>query len=367
MTAERSWKVITDDRETEGVEILIMANRANFTNGLPLIGDAYQTDNVLIPWLRCIGLVPEQDGDDPYFWNVRASYTSDFQSELAGNAGTTGGNTGAGGNIGTGGGMQPNPLLRPQQVSYSTRVRKKLLERDANGKAAVNAAGERFAQPLEEDEYNLVITIKRNKATFNRVQAWTYVGTVAEVAWEGYAVRAPRITNWTGDPAEESNVFYYVETIEIEVQWPNWDIEALNEGTYSFSDDGTHTKEDIDMLANHGIPQNGKILLDALGHALPRTNIPLAVLAGNRTVAPSSMFNIKATADRPLNIRSVNIVNGAAVYTEEEVIVTAVAATTFTAIFANAHAAGAIVTGVPTYETFQRRVANFTTQLGISI
>lgn len=350
----RVFDAFTDYGGTGQIEVMV-------ATGIPRATDYYLTPDEYDTGAFVTDIDPQQQGDNPLHWKVTVQYSSDVQIERTGaNQGT---NTGTGS---TGGNLLANPLLRRPTVDFGTRVRQGIAEFDYSDpvQAYSNSAGEKFDPPVEKDIYNLLLTITKNTATFDEATSWQYIDAVNELPFKiqrravkgvlpvcfSYPRRSMRIVDWTGKEREENDVVFYENNLQIEVQYPNWDDDILNQGTFSISNDGAHSRlAPIDGL---GIPNGGKILLDANGVALPNTVVAIAITANPvaQAVTPKSVLNI--VVGMKLIIGVSQILAGV-VYAPEEVTVTAIAATTFTAIFARNHAANVRVQGKPTFKTFR--------------
>ena len=331
---ERAFKVFTDSALTRQIEVVV-------ASGLPTFDDYYQNDHEYDSGAYVDSIEPEQTNDNPLEWTVKISYSSDVEKELTGD--DQGDNTG---DSSDGGSLKADPLKRPPILAYSTRARKTVLEEDYNdpAKAFVNSAGEKYDPPYEDDDYNQVITIRRNIQNFDQNLAWDTVGSVNEDVWQGKARRSVKICKWDAQQREENGVVFFEELMELELQFPNWDVWILNAGSYSLDENGNK----LDNVSGRGIQINGKILLDDDGVALLRTVRKPGV--GNPPVAnqlceltPVSMVGIKVGSLLRIGTGD----------NEEEVVVTAVTDTTFTAFFLNFNFGILPICGAPTYKIFR--------------
>lgn len=356
----RTFDVFTDSGGTGQMEVCL-------ASGIPRITDFYQTADEYDTGAFVESITPTQQGDNPFHWKVVVAYSSDVENELTGSNQGTNSTSGGGGASSQGGGsIIADPLKRRATVSFSTRTRKGIAESDYSDpvQAYANSAGEKFDPPVEKDIYNLLITINKNTATFDEAISWQYIDAVNEKSFKiqrpkvknvlpvclPYAARSLRIVNWTGTESEENDIVFYANQIEIEAQYPNWDEEILNQGSYSISNDGTHSR--LTPVDGLGLP-NGKILLDENGVAVPNTIIPAGVTADVAAQTVTVKSSINMTVGKKLIIGSSYVLAGVT-YAPEEVTITEVASsTTFKAIFTRNHAANARVQGKPTFKTFR--------------
>lgn len=351
----RVFDIFTDYSGTAQLEVLC-------TSGLPKMNSSYLTPDEFISVVYARNISAQQDSDNPFRWRAEVEYSSDTEIELAGS--NVGNNTGGGG--GGGGQLAADPLKRRPVVNFGTRVRKGIAEEDYSTppQSYTNSAGEKFDPPVEKDVFNLLITISKNTAEFDEATSWQYIDAVNELPFKiqrpkvkgvlpvcfPYPRRSMRIIKWDGIESEDNDVVYYQNNLEIEIQFPNWDQEILNQGTFSISNDGAHSR--LTPIDGLGIPNNGKIMLDANGVALPNTVVAVAITANPaaQAVTPKSMLNIVVGIKL---IIGVSQVLAGVTYEPEEVTVTAITATTFSAIFTRNHAANARVQGKPTFKTFK--------------
>jgi hypothetical protein len=350
---ERTYDVFTNYDGTGQLEVAT-------TLGLPRLGDFYLTPSETDTGAFVNEVRPEQDGDDPYHWKVRVSYSSDVEPDL-----TTDGKSDSPANA------KGNPLLRPAVVSYATRVRKAILEWDYHfpNRPIINSAGERFDPPIEVDAFNTLMTIQRNTIAFDPSRVGRLKGCVNSKPWNGVPVRCAKINDWVADQREEDGLVYFTNRIEVEVQYPlagaptdkngklltkgGWDMLVLNRGTLYLTGDGNYTPVRRDENA---LSFTDPVLLDEKGLRLPKTVVTSGLFAaGLRTVTVKEMLNI--TVGRRLRIDSPTTlldVTDEPIDPTEDVTVTAVTggptgAGTFTATFTSDHDANCFVNGVPTY------------------
>ena len=354
-TYTRTFDVFTDSGGTGQIEVAL-------ATGIPRMNAYYLTADEYDTGAFVESIQPQQQGENPFHWKVTVNYSSDVEQELTG---ASQGTSGSGGTSQGGGTIIADPLKRRPVVSFATRVRRGIAESDYSDpvQAYANSAGEKFDPPVERDIYNLLITIQKNTETFDEAVSWQYIDAVNEKAFKiqrpkvknvlpvcyPYGARSMRIVNWTGTEREENDIVYYENQLEIEVQYPNWDEEILNQGSYSISNDGTHSR--LTPVDGLGLP-NGRIMLDENGVALPNTVIASAITGAQtaQTVTPKSIINM--AVGKKLVIGSSYVLAGVT-YTPEEVTITALGATTFDAIITRNHAANARVQGKPTFKTFR--------------
>jgi len=71
-----------------------------------------------------------------------------------------------------------NPLELPMEIEWFHTVQNEPFDRDREGNAITNSAGESFDPTLTKDVYDLGLRIKRNEQLFNELVATKYIGAV---------------------------------------------------------------------------------------------------------------------------------------------------------------------------------------------
>lgn len=349
----RIFDVFTDDGGTGALEVLL-------ASGLPKIGQSYATETEFDTGAICERVHPQQQSDNPFHWIVTATYSSEVELELTGDGQGT---NGTGSSTQGGGAVVADPLKRRAVVDFDTRTRKVIPEKDYSDpqKAYCSSNREKYDPPIEQEIHNQLITIVRNTSDYDEnILAVPYLNSVNRVRYRFQrpktngklppaiiiGPRAGRITKWIAREREENSVVYYENTIEIEVQYPSWDLEVLNQGSRGFTmTPGSGSLHGAINIYDNGVPIAGKVLLDRFGVALPDTSIAAALTGGAaaQTITPKSMFNI---------VNGDWLLIDPDLATEEKVQVNNVTAATFDAIVKNNHAANSRLVGIPTYKTY---------------
>lgn len=382
LTAERNFKVFTDDSVTGPVEVIITGADPKYSVPLPKMDDYYSIDNEYINGLWVESIDPRRSSESPREWDVRIGYSSEVEKTLAGEG--QGSNSPSGTTPAAGGKLAPDPLKRRTIINYDRVARKQIVEYDWSldttpivpvliKRAIVNSAGERFDPPLEDDFYNLLIHVEKHTTVAaydpkkaadlqgsvnSDVFSFTHLGVLRE-----FPAGTAKLNQWTAEESEEQGIVTLKNKFEIEIQYPNWDWEILNRGSYSVKGDGTHTI--LKARDNGGGDLGGTVMLDHRGVKLPKSEVTSGAFGpGGATPTVGDMTNIIVSTVPQLRISSFRVINGVNTMLQEDVVVTAISATTFTAVFTKNHAANAIVTGIPTFQTFKRRVCKFS-QFGI--
>jgi hypothetical protein len=353
---ERTYRVYTNNMLTASLE-------AAFASGLPQWGDTYEAANESDEGAYVSEIGIEDSEENPFEWKAHITYESDVEQELVSDK--EGKNQG---NADNGGMAVGNPLARLPIISFATRQRQQPLESDyslvpapgngnalaaiaANlkGRAVVNSAGERFDPPVMDDLHNLVVTITKNTIAYDPIMAWQYTGAVNSDPWLGNVPGLCKLNVWTGDQQEDNGIVYFANKWEIELQIGGWDWQVLNQGNYCIARDGTHDR--IKPVDPNGMALNGLVMLDAKGHMLPQTSVASAAFGPGQAILVSVFSDANMDVGDMLRIDTGDA--------QEDVKIDALGPSSFTANFRNAHPNGCIVTGVPTYQTFQRKRAKF--------
>lgn len=264
----RRWVVHTDSPADTQLQVLLNPAFPRILS--PYVG----TDQFVDLGSFCTGITASQDQDDPQTWKVQASYSSDL-SGLAEMANLGDPHRLDGNNIG-GQGSQgfENPLLRPPKVSWSVLRTTVQLRKDQNGKAFLNSAGDEFDPPPEVDFSRPVLTVVKNFAAFDMVQAVNYADCVNSDQWLSFGPGVVKVDSITAEFAFENNVPYWAVTASFHfarndpnTPQPTWNpTQILDAG---FSDISGKVFTDT-----YGHPYSKPKPLDGTGHQLAANAAP---------------------------------------------------------------------------------------------
>ena len=134
----KQWRVDTTSNSTDDADIMAHASA-------PTIGSVHDNDATC----RCIHVEcsPESPGQKKQ-WLFRARYTNQFD-------------------------IRENPLSDPAQTTWSAESYQVIVERDLDGDAIVNSAGDPFDPPPEKDDSRWTSVTSKNIAA--KVPDWMFV------------------------------------------------------------------------------------------------------------------------------------------------------------------------------------------------
>lgn len=178
-----------------------------------------------------------------------------------------------------------DPLLKPVQWSGIFGKHQAIAEKDTNGNAIANAAGDAFDPPALKDDSRPIIRAVKNYASFDLSQWMLYrdainSGTFLNVYPAG-TVKVQQIS-WR-ELFRASAVPYIEATFEFEINPDGWDVKLLNQGFNVVVDGEKKRATDKDgrdiaspvLLDSGATNANGNLDVSAL--------TPAQVQAGNAT------------------------------------------------------------------------------------
>lgn len=203
---------------------------------------------------------------------------------LAGTAGADGSGEGAyeqqggeagGGAAGETGGPPtfiPNPLLRPPEISWSTRAEMAVVEEDKDGNAIVNSAGIPFDPPLEVEERIVVLTVVKNMARYDGIKMADYIGRTNVRKWLNQLPGKWRLADSTADKVIEEGFAFWKVRMIFEFRAKGWNRRILDAGYMQLNDLGDDWDPCIDRLGNRA---TRPMPLDGMGYQLDPTEQPV--------------------------------------------------------------------------------------------
>lgn len=240
--------VVRTNNKLADVEI-VLANQH-----LPRIGDIWATKSSNVPGMRCVHRRASRDPECPVLWTVTCDY--DSRQSLAGQD-------------------AKNPLDRPAVVSYRFETYTEALEKafDPDNPDTeidiVNSAGDPYDPPLEVERGRLIITIKKNMASYNSERARAFIYTVNKTEWWGYEPLSALMTDYSASPEREDVITFWPTTWQIKIHRTQWVKEILDMGVREI-DGGTRQP-----ILERGHPVQSPVLLDGVGTRLPIGGVPL--------------------------------------------------------------------------------------------
>lgn len=113
-----------------------------------------------------------------------------------------------------------DPIDFGWHLSLGTKSRMVAPDKDRNGRAFVNTAGEPFLPPPEKDERYPVLRFTKNATSINLTAFSEAPGKVNSVAMWGAGVRLFKLDEWTADPHYIGpGVMYWAQKFDVEIKW----------------------------------------------------------------------------------------------------------------------------------------------------
>ena len=191
-----------------------------------------------------------------------------------------------------------DPLDQPYEYAWRSQVSREPIEMDAAGNAILNAAGEPFDPPIQEDFYDSVLSITFNSGSFDEA-AWRAArGNLNADEFLGGAPGTCKILDGNATQQRNGAITYWRVAVEVAYREDNWKRRVLNQGfRYAATDDsGTILKYEDGSVkytiacdkAKH--PLTKPILLAADGTRLAEGADPIwLVLTTKKSVDYSSL------------------------------------------------------------------------------
>lgn len=232
-TCRRTFGVLMNSPTDGGLTVIS-------SPGLPSLHGMYVVGGEMDLGLLVKSLEPRQDTGNPLVWEVTVSYDSDTVTPEEGD---------------------PNPLARPPELAWSVEKVKVVVERDINGEAITNSAYEAFDPPIEKDKIILVLTITRNRAMFDAVDAAQQIGKTNSLTWLGFTERKARLDDRSASLATENGLTFWKERIVVKIDEQTWNIFPLDAGFHERDGSG----DIVPSRDSGGALRQTAVLLDSFG------------------------------------------------------------------------------------------------------
>lgn len=214
---ETTYQVISDSA-TETLPNILTASHGG--TSLPSLSDAYGDDATAL----CTRVAParlERTEGNLKVWGVVARYDQPVTTTPSG-----------------------NPLNDAVQVEWGFATYARMPVEDVYGNLLINSAGDEFDPGVEVEHHRSVVTIIRNEASFDPLEAHAMQDAVNSgpcVIAGFYAnAREAKCIEYTGKRGERNGVDYYQVTYRIEFasesekldtdMWPSYDLRVLDRG-----------------------------------------------------------------------------------------------------------------------------------------
>jgi hypothetical protein len=193
-----------------------------------------------------------------------------------------------------------NPLQMPAIIKWGVSTFTKGLEKDKDGTAILNKAGDHYAQTPQIEDCRDVISVTINQAVNPKSIAPLFRNRVNQAAWNGYAARtvlcrgieiSERKSFLT--PAD-TQVYYWEVNYLFEINLDTWKVEILEQG---YREKKAGKLVDIMVLDEDGNPTEERasfpiLLTDAGVAQMTDPKVPVFTSWNVRKEADFSLFNI---------------------------------------------------------------------------
>lgn len=237
----RKFEVQSDT--TEELQFAVLA-----TAGLPALYDEHpENSGMLVERLRA-----EQMDEDPYRWTVTADYSSQTVDPDK---------------------TVENPLERAPVIRWGQAKYQKAVDRDAQGAAYLNSAGDPFDPPRELSRGKLTLSIEKNIALedYSAVFNAAFWDTVNDDTFLGFPAGTVKCGSITADSQQENGLIFWRVRYEFEIDYTDewgWNKPILDRGFnyVVINDDGTTTK--FLVRDGEGAAASSPALLNGVGALL---------------------------------------------------------------------------------------------------
>ncbi|MBN2024087.1 MAG: hypothetical protein JW809_14990 [Pirellulales bacterium] len=146
-----------------------------------------------------------------------------------------------------------NPLVRPPRIEWDAETFLEPYERDANGKAVLNAAGDPFRAPLEREASRLILRFTRNEATFSPIEQAALANKCNADTFMGAGPGCAKLSAPKAVWKYENDVGYWEKSYEIKFDSKGWNEHPANMGCRHYA---------YRVAEPGGMPQKVKVLAE---------------------------------------------------------------------------------------------------------
>lgn len=169
-----------------------------------------------------------------------------------------------------------DPLIKKPEISWLSAVTNEPIDRDIEGYAIMNSAGEAFDPPITREVYDLVLRYVRNERNFNPRNASEYEGAINSDSFLGLAEGMVMCTVFDGQKIyDETRGDYYQVTYEFQIRYDGWKRKIFDKGFGEYlgkNEDGSPDWKEF--LDENGHKLSEPAYLDGNGRRLPgETNL----------------------------------------------------------------------------------------------
>jgi hypothetical protein len=210
-TSSRSWRVVTNNRYDDDVFVIRYGLSSNLLPQLYSPHPSWQA-------LTARKVTASNQADSPHHYIVTVEYSSapldkeDKDKE-----------------------DNPDPTTRPAVIKWNTVLYREAVEKDVDGDAILNSAGDYFDPPIERDRSNWTCNVRKNLANpptwlldYNNCPINSSSFTVDGVSVQARKARLSMID--IGEKQIENDVNFRTVTITLEFKKEGWQASILDQG-----------------------------------------------------------------------------------------------------------------------------------------
>lgn len=163
--------------------------------------------------------------------------------------------------------------LRPPP-SFSTVIVNVIADKDKDGDAIVNSAGDAFDPPVEDEDAHMVVRFRRyyplSAENDIRDKCAEFTTAVNSSPWYGAGSREWKCNSITANPEAVGDEQFYAVDFEFEHNPDSWDLSILDQG-YRRLETGVR----LQIVDDNGSPPAQPVLLDGSGEVLDPADDPV--------------------------------------------------------------------------------------------
>jgi hypothetical protein len=178
-----------------------------------------------------------------------------------------------------------NPLNEPPEVSWSFAQFEREIDRDINGRAIANSAGDPFLNQLVRDDSRPILSVTRNEAFFNAQLAYWYRDVVNSDPFFGANPGQVKVSNISASRQFSDQIgFYWKVSYEFAFNAEGWRKKVLSMGLRE------KKNGKLQNILVNGTPITEPMLLGQNGEQLAQNGTPYALEFDVYNKAPFSVF-----------------------------------------------------------------------------
>jgi hypothetical protein len=232
---ERTYIVVVDSPD-DGPQTILLDSR------IPQDYAIYETLTETNLKCRVIDRKCTQEGEGYFVWMVSVTYSSKWYDQAK---------------------NDPNPLLRPEIISWNTEDHQEVFQEDLDGNPVINASNEPFDPPVMRQTSRLTINVEKNVQSVDPFQIASFLYTVNADFFKSYEPGLVMLVsaNWTA--TYEGEFVYDKLRLTFKVNINGWEnMRILNQGYMELAADLTNFRVILDGSGN---PVSRPRLLDTNG------------------------------------------------------------------------------------------------------